>query len=106
MLFLLIMQPQTGYGYNHITGTATGTAVVFAREGVLHSLVIPASKTGTISVYDSATGAGTASTNLILTVDNTLNAAVPPTTLMVHGAMKNGLTVVTTGTTDVTVMYN
>ena len=85
------MQPQTGYGYNHITGTAVGTTTVFAREGVLHSLVIPVSKTGTISVYDVATGAGTTSTNLVLTVDNTLNAAKAPTTLMVDSAMKKGL---------------
>lgn len=100
------MQPQTGYGYNHITGTAVGTTTVFAREGVLHSVIIPASKTGTISIYDSATGAGTATTNLVLTVDNAVNAGNLPTTLVVHSAMKNGLTMVTGGTTDVTVTYN
>lgn len=100
------MQPQSGYGYNHLSGTAAGTTVVFARSGTFHGITFGLSKTGTIDVYDSATAAGTAAGNLVLSVDNAINAGNLPSTLAVDAGLKNGLTVLQSGTTDVVILYN
>lgn len=90
-----------GYSYNNIT-TAT-TTTVKSGVGTLHSITINTPvASGTITIYDSTTGSGTK----IGTITN-------PATLLQMGplvaaydiAFTTGLTIVTTGAQDITVVY-
>ena len=93
------------YQWTRVSGTAAGTTLVSARSGVLNSIVIPAAKEGTVTLYDSSTAAGTTSTNHIISFSNNLNAAKIPASLPVDIRFKKGLVAVVGGTTDVTVTW-
>ena len=53
-----------GFEYKKIT--AIGTTVLRGIQAVLHTIT-PEVSVGTVSLYDSATAAGTATTNLVYT---------------------------------------
>jgi len=95
------MQLPEGAQWVRVSGTAAGTTVIKASRTALYTVVIGQSKTGTVTFYDHPTGA----TNLIMAVDNTIAAGAVPNSLEVGARLRNGLTVVTGGTTDMVVTY-
>jgi hypothetical protein len=95
------MQPVSGYQWKRISGTAIGTAVVIAEPTTLHSVVIGVNTTGTIALYDSATGSVTA--DYMVTLQNTCGTV--PQNVIIDARCKNGLAYVVSGTTDLMVTY-
>lgn len=92
----------SGGQWTRISGTAAGTAVVHERECVLERIIIPATKTGTVTFYDSDSLAGTALTNEIAVVVN--DTVDFPHSIECQIQCKNGLTYLKGGTTDLTVV--
>lgn len=86
--------------YYRFSGTAAGTSVVLDRSGEVRRIIFPANKTGTVSLYDVATAAGTAATNFITDIPNTVGSI--PSSMECGFRVKHGLTVVGGGTTDMT----
>jgi len=84
-----------GNSYAHIS-TATTTAVK-ANPALFVGLVVNTGAAGTATVYDSLAGSGT----VVAVVDTT--TAGPNRAYSV--SCRIGLTVVTTGTADITVLY-
>jgi hypothetical protein len=100
------VDPSTGLPFNDFSygniNTAT-TTTLKSSFGLLHSVVINTPvASATITLYDSLTGSGTKIGTITL-----------PSTLLAQGPYSaafdctfvNGLTVVTTGTTDITINY-
>jgi len=88
--------------YERISGTSAGTTTILDRKGNFHRLFIPVSKTGTATFYDNASG--TSSDTLLFEINNSIAGSVNPTK-EIGLRVKNGLTVVTGGTTDFLVIY-
>ena len=87
---------ESGNSYKNIT-SATTTACK-AASGLLHSVTVNTKAAGsTCVIYDSLTGSGTK----IATIDS-VNVEV---SLIYDVAFLTGLTIVTTGTPDITVSY-
>ncbi len=83
--------------YTGIT-TAT-TTVVKSGAGILHAIVVNATAAGTITVYDNTAASSTKIA--------TLKASIAEGVYSYMGlAFSTGLTVVTAGASDVTVLYN
>lgn len=95
---------QQVYQYNSYKNITTATTtVVKARPGLLHTLTInTVIASATITVYDGLDAMGTKVATITLpstiTSDN-------PVTLVLDTAFTTGLTVVTSGATDLTVAY-
>jgi hypothetical protein len=90
--------PQTGLKpgrYNNIK-TAT-TTTVKAGAGVLRRIVINTSVASTVTVYDSLTGSGTTIA--------TIAASAPVADLEYGLTFDRGLTIVTAGASDLTVVF-
>lgn len=99
------MQPSSGYQYKAVAGgTAASTTVVKSTNAVLHSIVIPGTYVGSLVFFDSATAAGTATTNQVLALG--LPATAIPQTILVGAEFRNGLTYTESGTPTVTVIWN
>jgi hypothetical protein len=82
-------------GFSVNQGTGAGTTVISGNPAVLHSLWQPAgTAAGTLDMYDSATAAGTASTNLKFSHVYTTASGVP---LILDYQFKNGIVAVTSG---------
>lgn len=84
------------WSWNHITGATT--VQVFAGKGILHAIIVNTAVT-TIAAYD-VPSAGT--TGQIAAV----GAAGIGSNLTYDAAVTNGLSIVTTGTGDITVLYS
>ena len=82
--------------YTHVSGAAT--TVCKTGPGSLHRLVVGTPK-GTCTVYDNAAGSGM----VIAVID--LSTITVPTSLTFHCDFTTGLTLVTTSTSDITVVY-
>ena len=88
--------------YVRISGTAAGTTNVLTRKGNFHRVIVPITKTGTATFYDNASGSSSAT--LLGEVSNAIAGSVLPNREFGF-RVKNGLTVVTGGTTDFLVVY-
>jgi len=88
--------------YYRVSGTASGTTTILNRKGNFHKLFIPTTKTGTATFYDNASG--TSSDTYLFEISNSVAGSVNPTKEL-GLRVKNGLTVVTGGTTDFLVIY-
>ena len=97
------MQSGNSYQYTRVSGTAAGSTVVCARNGVLANLVIGADKEGTVTFYDSATAAGTSATNLMFAINN--NSGSIPTNVLINTRVRDGIVAYKGGTTDMTVVW-
>ncbi len=86
------------FTYTRVSGTAAGTSVISAAPICLGGIFIGQNKTGTVSMYDSATAAGTAAGNYMGDVENTCGTT--PIGPLIGAWTHNGLTVFTSGTTD------
>lgn len=86
--------------YYRFSGTAAGTSVLLDRNGEVRRIIFPANKTGTVSLYDVASAAGAIAANYIMDIPNTVGTI--PSSLECGFRVKNGLTVVGGGTTDMT----
>lgn len=95
------MQPVSGENWTKVSGTAAGTTTVATRNCTLASVVIPSSKTGTVTIYDN--GSGAASGNFIEVVNDSVDF---PTTLPLNLSMKKGITAVVGGTTSVVITWH
>lgn len=85
-----------------VSGTAAGTTLVLGRAGQFARVIVPATRTGTASFYDSSTAAGTTAGNFLFAVANTTGSI--PTSIEAGFRVKDGLAVVVGGTTDFTVV--
>jgi dTDP-4-amino-4,6-dideoxygalactose transaminase len=92
-------QPISGSQYTIVSGTAAGTTVVAARPARLARIFIPANRTGTVSVYDCATAAGTTAANAITDITCTVGSI--PTSIEFDVNTYKGITCVTGGTTNI-----
>lgn len=79
--------------YAHLTGAGTTTVKSFA--GILHNITVNTAGTAT-TVYDNTAGSGTVIAILAATTIGTYTYDV---------GFATGLTIVTTGTPDITVAY-
>ena len=95
------MQPTSGFQYKRVSGTAAGTTVIKASYGQLKNIVIGQNKTGTIALYDHASGTSAAS--LLVNLDNT--AGTTPVSINFDMRFRNGLVAEIGGTTDILVIY-
>lgn len=91
---------KTGFQYYRVNGTAAGTTTIKADTTVLHAINVGATKTGTVTFYDSASGTNS---NYLIAIDN--NGTPPCQGNIVDAQLKSGLTVVVSGTTDLLVTY-
>jgi hypothetical protein len=98
------LQPYENGQYTRISGTAAGTTVVCPHNSNILRVVFNQNQTGTATLYDTATGAGTTSANTILVANN--NVGSIPTALEVGCRTKNGIVAVYGGTVDLTVIWN
>lgn len=89
--------------YKRINATSAGTTVLLDRNGALVRMIPNGNQTGTLSLYDVATAAGSTATNLINTLPNTAGTLNPAIELGYR--VKNGCVVVTGGTVDATFVY-
>lgn len=96
------MQPISGFQYKRVSGTAAGTTVIKADSGYLKGIVMGQNKTGTIALYDHASG--TSSTSLLTNINNTSGTA--PVSIDFDIRFRNGLVAELGGTTDILVIYN
>jgi len=88
--------------WQRISGTAAGTTSLITRKGYFDKVVMTVSKTGTATFYDQ--NAGSSAANLMFEISNAV-AGTAPNTYWVGARVKNGLTIVTGGTTDFVVVY-
>jgi len=95
------MQPISYPQWQRISGTASGTTNVTVNPSALYRVYVPANRTGTASFYDHS--AGTAGTSFMFDLANTTGTI--PTSIEIGVRLRNGLTVVTGGTTDFLVAY-
>ena len=91
------------YTYTRISGTAAGTSLVVSRSQVLEGIFIGQNKTGTVSLYDSATTGGTSSSNYLGDIQNTCGSV--PVGPRIGASLKNGLVAITGGTTDMLLIW-
>lgn len=97
-------QPVSLSQYSVISGTAAGTTVIAARSANLVRVFVPASNTGTVSLYDCATAGGTTATNAITSIACTVGTI--PVSIEFGLTTFKGLTCVTGGTTNLVVIYD
>ena len=87
----------TGYNNLYKNITSATTTLVKSGAGSLHAIVVNnKGSTVTVTTYDSLLGSGTKIATSLLTAEGTIAYDV---------AFSTGLTVVTSGTTDITVSY-
>ena len=94
------MQPISGYNWTIVSGTAAGTTVVSSAGARLHAVIIPSTKTGTVTIYDDSAGA---TGNSIEVVNDTV---VFPTALPLDFSMRYGIAAVKGGTTSMVVVWS
>jgi len=92
-------QPVSASQYTIVSGTAAGTTVVAARPANLVRVFVPANRTGTVTVYDCATAAGTSATNEVTAIACTVGSI--PTSVEFGCSFLKGITCVVGGTTNV-----
>ena len=94
------MQPISGGEFVNIAGTAAGTVTIKDRSCVLDRIILPSTKTGTVTFYDNATGT-TAASQIFEIVNDTVDF---PTAVKCNLQCKNGLTYFSGGTVGMTVI--
>ena len=97
------MQLPEGAQWARVNGTGAGTVVLKASRTVLYGILLGQNKTGTATIYNSDTLAGTAAGNHFAVVDN--SSGTIPQMLNIGAAFNKGITVLTGGTTDMTFIY-
>ena len=90
-------QLETSPRYNHIS-TATTTILKYGA-GMLHNVILNNPTNNTITIYDNTSAAGT-----VIAIINPGSSATP-FNLDYHVPFSTGLTIVTAGTPDITVVY-
>lgn len=94
---------QNAGGYTHTDITTATTTTVKSGAGTLHTLTIGTYvASATITLYDNTAGSGT--TIQTITLPSTVTG-ITPITLLYDEAFTTGLTVVTSGATDVNVAW-
>ncbi len=99
------MQPSSGYQWKAVAGgTAAVTTIVKSTSAVLKQIVVPGTYVGSVVFYNSATAAGTASTNQVLSLG--LPTTSIPFSLELNVECNNGLTYTASGTPVMTIVWN
>lgn len=93
------MQPATGLQWTAI-GTGAGTTVVKNEQAIFGKIIISGTYVGSATWYDTATAAGTSTTNQILTLG--LPTTSVPQSLELNIQCKNGLVCMSGGTPAIT----
>lgn len=81
-----------------------GTATLVTRNATLKRIIIPGTFIGSVSFFDAAAIAGTAASNLILTVG--LPASGVPNVIDVDANVRDGIVYASTGTPTMTVLWD
>ncbi len=97
-------QPVSGDQFTRISGTAAGTTVVSPDGATLKSVVWGGNFTGTLTFYNVGSAAGTTAANHVIALNN--NTGTIPDGIYPNFQMRNGITVVVGGTTDMTVGWD
>ena len=95
-------QPVAG-GFNAYTlgSTSLGTVTIKAADTTLVRMIFPANATGTVAVYDSVSG-----TNSLSYGTYACTVGSIPSQIELGISLNNGLTVVTSGTTNTVLVYD
>ncbi len=94
------MQLPEGAQWYRVNGTAAGTTTIKADKTALYSVVIGGNYTGTVTIYDSASGT---TPSLLVALNN--NSGSVPVSIDFGARLRHGLTVVKGGTTEMLLMY-
>lgn len=92
------MQPASKGQYTRVFGTAAGTTVIRTADANFERIILGQTKTGTVSFYDTGAATGTTSANFLGDFQNTVGSV--PVSIEMGFRVKNGLTAVIGGTTD------
>jgi hypothetical protein len=103
VLFLYMAQPVAAGQFTSITGVGT-TVLTDRSDAQLIRVVIPGTYVGTVGIFDSATAAGTAAGNLIVSLG--LPTTGIPSSIEVGARTRNGLTYAATGTPVMTLIWD
>lgn len=94
----------TGSSYNRFTNTAAGTAVITADEATIRGVYVPGATTGTVTIWDASSAAGTVANRMLEVANNTFDQ---PTTVPFDVRFRNGITAIASaGTTDMTIIWD
>ena len=99
------MQPNSGFNWTNIIATAAGTVQVTDHDTRLRAVYIPASATGTVTIYDTTSTLGTASAGTARALTFVNDTVDFPTYIPLDLQMKTGIVAVTGGTTNLTVIW-
>lgn len=95
-----MLQPSAGSNWTNVSGTAAGTTTIATGNPVLDAVVIPASKTGTVTIYDSASGTASKSIEI---VNDTVDF---PTVIPLGIQMRYGIVAAVGGTASMTLVWH
>lgn len=90
---------------NNYTTVSGGTSITLVtnRDAVIDRIFWGGTYVGTLAVYDSATAAGTSTTNLITTIP--LPGANFPYSLEINARVRNGIVYEATGTPVMNIVW-
>lgn len=94
------MQPVAGNQWYAVNTTTVSTVTVSADPCVLRSVYVPAATTGTLTVYDSASGTAAKSLRVINQTSDF------PYAIPLDVQMSKGLTVETSGTLEMSLVWS
>ena len=97
-------QPQAGDQYVIITGV--GSVVLAGGVATLKRVFLRGSYIGTVSFYDSATVAGTAASNNIVTFGSTVDSNMINRSVELNGQCKSGIVYSAQGTPTMTAFWD
>jgi len=89
------------HGFSHKNIVAAGTTNLKTNYGLLEAAHMSTPFVGTVEIYDQASG--TSDATLVQTIGT---PSAFPVTLNFHARMKNGITIVATGTPTVLITYD
>lgn len=84
-------------GNNYLRISSATTTTVKSGRGYLHGIILGATAAGAITIYDNTAGSGT--------IIGVLKASIGEQTFMYNCQFGVGLTIVTAGASDLTVIY-
>lgn len=93
-----------GFAFKNLAAAGT-TKLIDSRKGFFKGVAVNSTFVGTVAIYDSSAGTpvGTTATDMIIATIGT--PSITPQFLAYNARVRNGLTVVTSGTPQVTVVY-
>lgn len=93
-----------GSSFTRVVNTAAGTSVITADEATIRGVYVPGATTGTVTLWDASSAAGTVANRMLEFANNTFDQ---PTTVPLDVRFRYGITAIASaGTTDITVIWD